>query len=63
MEQRWGGVDQNAEQQDQNVEQGGAMRCKMEHRILFLFDSKLESCLEASSFKYRIMEISEKGLY
>ena len=30
---------------------------------VFLFDSKLESCLEASSFKYRITEISEKGLY
>ena len=36
---------------------------KVEQRILFLFDSKLESCLEASSFKYRITEISEKGLY
>ena len=39
------------------------MRSKVEQRILFLFDSKLESCLEASSFKYRITEISEKGLY
>ena len=38
---------------DQNAEQGGA-------RILFLIDSKLESCLEASAFKYRITEISEK---
>ena len=38
-------------------------RSKVEQRILFLFDSKLESCLEASSFKYRITEISEKGLY
>ena len=36
------------------------MRSKVEQRILFLFDSKLESCLEASSFKYRITEISEK---
>ena len=35
---------------------------KVEKRILFLFDSKLESCLEASTFKYRITEISEKGL-
>ena len=60
---------------DQNAEQRGSkcgakwikMRIKMwskvEQRILFLFDSKLESCLEASSFKYRITEISEKGLY
>ena len=59
---------------DQNVEQRGSecgakwikmqikMRSKVEQRILFLFDSKLESCLEASSFKYRIMEILEKGL-
>ena len=39
------------------------MQSKVEPRILFLFDSKLESCLEASSFKYRITEISEKGLY
>ena len=39
------------------------MRSKVEQRILFLFDSKLESCLEASSFKYRITEILEKGLY
>ena len=39
------------------------MQSKVEQRILFLFDSKLESCLEASSFKYRITEISEKGLY
>ena len=41
---------------------GIKMRSKVEQRILFLFDSKLESCLEASSFKYRIMEILEKGL-
>ena len=39
------------------------MQSKVEPRILFLFDSKLESCLEASSFKYRITEILEKGLY
>ena len=71
--------DQNAEQRgskcgakvEQNAEQGGAKRgarwsktrSKVEQGILFLFDSKLESCLEASSFKYRITEISEKGLY
>ena len=30
---------------------------------VFLFDSQLESCLEASPFKYRITEISEKGLH
>ena len=29
---------------------------------VFLFDSKLESCLEASSFKYRITEILEEGV-
>ena len=39
------------------------MQSKVEQRILFLLDSKLESCLEASSFKYRITEISEEGLY
>ena len=39
------------------------MWSKVEPRMLFLFDSKLESCLEASSFKYRITEIAEKGLY
>ena len=54
-------VDQNA---DQNAEKNGAKRgARWSKTILFLFDSKLESCLKASSFKYRIMEISEKGLY
>ena len=49
---------------DQNAEQRWSKtRSKVEQGILFLFDSKLESCLEASSFKYRITEISEKGLY
>ena len=71
--------DQNAEQRgskhgakgiktrskvDQNVEHGGAKRgARWSKGYVFLFDSKLESCLEASSFKYRITEISEKGLY
>ena len=49
---------------DQNAEQGGAKRgARWSKGYVFLFDSKLESCLEASSFKYRITEISEKGLY
>ena len=68
--------DQNAEQRgskcgakgiktrskvDQNVEHGGAKRgARWSKGYVFLFDSKLESCLEASSFKYRITEISEK---
>ena len=46
---------------DQNAEQGGAKRgARWSKGYVFLFDSKLESCLEASSFKYRITEISEK---
>ena len=48
---------------DQNAEQSGS-KCgaRWSEEYVFLFDSKLESCLEASSFKYRITEISE-GLY
>ena len=42
---------------------GIKMRSKVEQRILLLFDSKVVSCFEASSFKYRITEILEKGLY
>ena len=51
-------MDQNAEQRRSKCgSKCGAkwskMQSKVEQRILFLFDSKLESCLEASSFKYR----------
>ena len=39
---------------DQNAEQGGAKHgARWSKGYVFLFDSKLESCLEASSFKYR----------
>ena len=49
---------------DQNAEQGGAKHGERWSKgYVFLFDSELESYLEASSFKYRITEISEKGLY